>query len=99
MTTKSPIINPIEDQQRRAALAQPHALFVADEILSVNIDGFLSAISLGHKSPTGTIAPALTVKMPLPTVLALANKILEEAKAHKTAIVSSHQSVTASIET
>jgi len=99
MTTKSPIINPAEDQQRRAALGQPHALFVADEILSVNIDGFLAAISLGHKTPTGTIVPALTVKMPLPAVLALANKILEEAKAHKTAIVASHQDVAASIKT
>ena len=97
MTTKSTIINPVEDQQRRAALAQAHALFVADEILNVNIDGFLSTISMGHMGPSGTIGPAFTVKMPLPTALALARKILDEAKARKAAILSSHEGVTSSI--
>ena len=94
---KSAIINPLDDQNRLNALSTPHGLFVVDEILAVTLDAFWATISLGLKDPKGTIAPAFTVKMPLPVALNLADKISEVAKKEKDTIAEAHAEVLKSI--
>lgn len=80
---KSTIINPMEEQHRQAALNQPHNLFVADEILLVDLDAFTATISLGMKNPAGVLSPVFTVKMPVPFALELSKAISEQAQAKK----------------
>lgn len=90
---KTNIINPIEEQHRKAALGIPHNLFVVDEILDVTIDGFWGGFSLGFKNPLGNITPALTVKMSLPAALSLAKQIIELANSEKESIAASYAEV------
>ncbi len=93
----SKIINPADDQKRQAALETPHGLFVADEILEVKMDAFWGGFSLGLRNPAGTIAPAFTVKLPLPKALELAKQITDLATKNKAAIVAAQSEVQKSI--
>ena len=88
--TKSAIINPVEENQRKQALSTPHNLFLADNILDVKIDAYFCSLSLGLTNPMGQISPAFTAKMPPSIAVALAKKILEIASENKAEIAKTH---------
>lgn len=88
---KSTIINPAQEQDIINALHQPHNLFMADELLKINVDSFNVSLSVGMRNPVGQLAPSFTVKMPLSFAVELSKALLAEIENNKDQIKSEHE--------
>lgn len=80
---KSAIINPVAEQELTAALALNHNIFLADQLLKIDLDSYNATISLGFRNPVGQLMPTLSVKIPLPFALDLANAITAKINENK----------------
>lgn len=87
---KTTIINPAAEQEINFALSQPHNLFLADELLKINIDSYNATISLGMRNAVGQLGPSFTVKVPIPFAVELANSILGKINEKKDQMKTDH---------
>jgi len=74
------------EQQRKTALAIQHGLFVADQVLDIQVSSASSSITVGFVNPAGHLLPALTLKMPTLALVKMAEQVLSVAKSHKSSI-------------
>lgn len=76
----------ISEQQRKMALGIQHGIFVADQVLDVDVTSSTSSITVGFTNPVGQLLPALTLKMPTLVLVKMAEQILSTAKSNKSDI-------------
>lgn len=77
---------PERHQEINMALAQPHQLFLVDELLKIKVGGFTSVVTFGWNNPVGRVTPVGTFSMSTKFLAETCQAILNAIEENKTEI-------------
>jgi hypothetical protein len=74
------LINPAEEEAKKAAAGQPHGLFYVDKLLNIKTDGYNVQVTVGWETPNGKYNAVATVAMPVNFAKEFAEALMESVR-------------------